>query len=664
MNEPSKFRFPHFIVKKDDARAGTFGSPPSGPAGFAPDDIKKAYGFDLVVGDGTGQTIAIIIPGGDNGNVESDLAFFSAFFGLPDPPVFTKVDQRGGTAYPAYDQGATVEMCLDVQWAHAIAPGANILLVECDTFTVSDLMAGIIYAASAGASVISMSWDFNEFFNEASFWDTQWPGPGVTFVAASGDDGTISWPSVSPKVLGVGGTLVTTDGSGNWSSETGWASSGGGISVYETQPTYQTGIVTQSSTKRCTPDVAYVGGQTFSVYNSEPPFSGWLGAGGTSAGTPQWAGLIAIVNQLRVAAGKSVLDGPSGTLPGIYSSASTNFHDITTGSTVSGSAGVGFDLVTGRGTPKANLLIPALAQVSPTVSRGNGKFVAGEFNTYYFYIANNTTFKLSPLDTDGNANSGEQINSDGGTVEFTGQAVLSNSTGAATIVTFSDATLIRPSAGLLVVAGKGIGQWARTVSKSGNDVTLDRKWRVDVDSTSTIVFGDVTTEWVIENNTLDGNNQYGTASVGVEFFMINAANWVRNNAVTDTRHGIISERFYSMHNLIEDSTLVTAQRAAFNGTTNIGSIYRNLTCTGLIVADWAALGSYTGAIFDHCSFTDAPIGLADYVPPGTHSGTSGQIAMYNTTFSLGTGTFAGSKAQDITGYTVILVSSSFTGFQS
>src|SRR5262249_11545073 len=130
--------------------ARPFGSP--GPTGFSPSQVRHAYGFDqitfsygTVVGDGSGQTIAIV-DAYDDPNIASDLKAFDAKFGLADP-TFTKVNQSGGTTMPAADGGWASEIALDVEWAHAIAPGASILLVEANSNSDSDLFTAVQYAA-------------------------------------------------------------------------------------------------------------------------------------------------------------------------------------------------------------------------------------------------------------------------------------------------------------------------------------------------------------------------------------------------------------------------------------------------------------------------------------------------------------------------------------
>src|SRR5262249_10222712 len=137
-------------------------------------------------------------------------------------------------------------------------------------------------------NVVSMSWGGAEFSGESSYDSTYFAHSGVVFVASAGDSGApASWPSASPNVLSVGGTALTLGAGNSWSSETGWNEGGGGASSGESQPAYQKGVVTQSSSARATPDVAYDASPAtgFAVYDSLPYSGttyGWLGVGGTS----------------------------------------------------------------------------------------------------------------------------------------------------------------------------------------------------------------------------------------------------------------------------------------------------------------------------------------------------------------------------------------------
>ena len=192
----------------------------------------------------------------------------------------------------------------------------------------------------------------------------------MAFVASSGDAGApASWPAASPNVLSVGGTALTLGAGNVWSSEVGWSGSGGGPSAYESQPSYQKGVVTQTSTARATPDVAYDASPStgFAVYDSVPyegTTYGWLEVGGTSAGAPQWSALLAIADQGRALSGQPALNStsPQQVMNILYENPA-DFHDITSGTSTGSphySAGPGYDYVTGLGSPIANLVVGSL----------------------------------------------------------------------------------------------------------------------------------------------------------------------------------------------------------------------------------------------------------------------------------------------------------------
>jgi subtilase family serine protease len=344
---------------------------------YSPAQIAHAYGFDLVKPSdgtlrGTGQTIAIV-DAYDNPNILADLQRFDATFGLPDPPSFQKLTPQGK---PATDTGWALEIALDVEWAHAIAPGASIDLVESADSSGTNLYAADMFAGNqTGVSAVSNSWGGGEYFSETAD-DKNFTHTGVTYIFSSGDSGAPpEYPSASPNVLAVGGTTLSIDSAGNYISERGWGhgfwsfyfgGSGGGISQVEPKPAFQSSV-TQSSTKRTTPDVAFDADPNTGVYVYDATNGGWFQVGGTSLGAPAWAGLMTIVNQGRAINGASSLSG-SDTLSQIYKVSANDFHDQTSGNN-GYSAGPGYDLVTGRGSPKANLLIPDL--VATVVSSGS-----------------------------------------------------------------------------------------------------------------------------------------------------------------------------------------------------------------------------------------------------------------------------------------------------
>jgi subtilase family serine protease len=382
--------FPMIMVAPHRPQGGGGIHPQIG--GLTPAQIRGAYGIDRisfngVVGDGTGQTIAIV-DAYDDPNAASDLGAFISNYSLQTmfgaggkagDPVFTKVgvDSSGNatSGYPLPDAGWAGEIALDIEWSHVVAPKANIVLVEGASASNNDLLEAVQYASTqTGAGVVSMSWGEGEFFGEDSY-DSFFSTPGVTYFAASGDSGSpIIWPAASSHVVGAGGTSLSVGANNTYGSESGWSGSGGGLSAVITAPSYQNGLVISdgfggtinAGGMRASPDVAYnadpsTGVPILDTYG----FGGWVVIGGTSAASPQWAALVAIADQGRALAGQGSLTGFTDTLPALYQLPSGDYHDVTSGSNGGYFAGPGYDLVTGRGSPVANLLVPALAGFSP-----------------------------------------------------------------------------------------------------------------------------------------------------------------------------------------------------------------------------------------------------------------------------------------------------------
>lgn len=349
------------------------GNATTSPTGLTPTQIRHAYGFDQISNQGAGQVIGIV-DAYDDPNIESDLAVFNNTFGLPacttSNGCFRKIYASGPK--PRTNSGWALEISLDVEWAHAIAPQAKIILVEAASNSFTNLLAAVDVAVQNGATVVSMSWGGGEFSSETSN-DSHFSINYVTFTASSGDSGNgVEYPAASPSVIAVGGTTLKVDSSGNYQSETAWSGTGGGQSTYENELLYQAQypIPNDPKGKRGVPDVAYDGDPStgFPVYDTVTyqGQSGWFQVGGTSAGAPQWAALIAIANSVRVAAGKAVLTNTNTAVYNVAKSAyATNYHDITSGTNGScGSlctASTGYDYVTGLGSPQANNIITALA---------------------------------------------------------------------------------------------------------------------------------------------------------------------------------------------------------------------------------------------------------------------------------------------------------------
>ncbi len=327
--EPNETKYcfePMHIVEFSDGADGF---------GYTPSQIRTAY--NLPSSGGSGVTIAIIVAY-DTPNIKDYLTIFSAEFGLPLPDD-SNFEVHKMADDIAYEGNWSREACLDVEWAHAIAPQAKILLVEA-TDNSPALFDAINYAISRpDVAAVSMSWGIEEMY-EIIGWDSIFESsPDVVFFASTGDDGAgvTYWPATSPDVVAVGGTTLNLDTDGSVISETGWSGSGGNMSAYMDKPAYQTSYGL-TSINRTIPDVSYDGDPStgFPVYWD----SSWHKIGGTSAGVPQWAAIYALDR--------------SATSTNLYETAKTSyssaFRDITSGSN-GYSAGVGYDFATGLGSP-------------------------------------------------------------------------------------------------------------------------------------------------------------------------------------------------------------------------------------------------------------------------------------------------------------------------
>jgi subtilase family serine protease len=383
---------PTFVTHSLAAPNGDGLQPDAGstvPYGLSPAQVRHAYGVDAIsfggiVGDGSGQIIGIIDAYDNPGFVSStspyfaysDLHKFDVTMGLPDP-VFHKVGQTGSEgSLPSASAvgGWSVEEALDVEWAHAMAPAATIILIECTSESFANLVtAGVATAKSLGCTVISMSFGTNGEFSGETGYDSAFTGTGVSFVASTGDRGAPGgYPAWSPNVIAVGGTGLSLGGGSTYGGEYGWSGSGGGLSLYESRPTYQDGVQGVVGTHRGIPDISFLADPNTGVailssydFGSSTP---WLYGyeGGTSLAAPCIAGLISIVNQGRALNNLGTLSGSS-ILSSIYSVSSANYHDITSGSN-GYSAVTGYDLVTGVGTPVANKWVVALSGYTPPTS--------------------------------------------------------------------------------------------------------------------------------------------------------------------------------------------------------------------------------------------------------------------------------------------------------
>jgi len=327
------------------------------PAGETPQTIRQIYGLPTT-GGGSG-TIAII-DAYDYPTALNDFNVFAQTFGLP---VETSTDAMAATntvfqvvyasgRKPSQNGGWNQEAALDIEWAHAMAPNAKIILVEAASSSSNDLYAAVAKANSiAGVKEISMSWGGSEYRGETRS-DSNFQQSGIVYFAASGDTGgKVIYPGTSPYVVSSGGTTLNFDALANFQSETGWNGTGGGRSIFENRPSYQNAIQSIVGKSRGVPDYSFDADPNsgVSVYDSTPysGMSGWMVFGGTSVSAPSLAG---IVNSAATARGSFATSSFS-ELGLIYSNLGTsNFRDITQGTAGSFSCATGWDFVTGVGS--------------------------------------------------------------------------------------------------------------------------------------------------------------------------------------------------------------------------------------------------------------------------------------------------------------------------
>jgi subtilase family serine protease len=326
---------------------------------YGVDAITYSTGGQTIQGNGSGQTIAIVVAD-HNAYLWDELYLFDGYYGLSNPS-FTQFNLAGNQT----NDGWAEEEALDVEWAHVMAPGATIDVVEARSDSLPDLMYAVDFARHIqGVSVVSMSWGSGEFGSEKAY-DSVFTTPaghtGVTFVAASGDSGANSgaqWPASSPNVVAVGGTSLNVNAVGTTIFETAWAGSGGGYSVLESEPAYQTSV--QQTGRRSTPDVSMDADPNTGVavvfITPASAHASWQLIGGTSLSVQLFAGVVAVADQGRALAGAGTLDGATQTLPALYAASSSNYLDVTAGSNGYG-ARAGYDLATGRGSPTASLVL-------------------------------------------------------------------------------------------------------------------------------------------------------------------------------------------------------------------------------------------------------------------------------------------------------------------
>jgi N-acetylneuraminic acid mutarotase len=382
---PEPGRFACFALRRTDVSAARGLRAAAAPAGYGPGDLQSAY--NLPPDGGAGQTIAIV-DAYDDPTAEADLAVYREQYGLPpctaESGCFTKVDQRGGSAYPEPSTDWAGEISLDLDMVSATAPKAHILLVEGDDPSGDNLGAAVDTAVALGAKYVSNSYgtDYRggpgsgEDPSETTDLDAHYNHPGVAVVASSGDYAYgVSYPAASKYVTSVGGTSLSRDGNSarGW-SEAAWAKAGSGCSLYEPKPAFQqdTGCA-----HRAVADVSAVadpatGVAVYQTYGN----TGWSVYGGTSASSP-------IIASVYADAATPV----AGTYPNAYPYANgSGLNDVTAGSNGGCDpsylcrAAAGYDGPTGLGTPNGlqSFRTGPHGRLSGTLSdRATGKPVVG-----------------------------------------------------------------------------------------------------------------------------------------------------------------------------------------------------------------------------------------------------------------------------------------------
>jgi kumamolisin len=356
---------PSFKTLKNGARRNKAKKPP-----YLVNEIQKAYGANGLAQTGAGQTIGILI---DRFPKDSDMAAFWKANNVPQS--LSNIEKvRVVKKIPAKPQG---EESLDAQWTSGMAPNAKIRIYASGNLSFTNIdksLQKIIDDLPTQPNFKQLSISLGACESDLSPAQLQTDqqllaaiaSQNVSIFVSSGDNGSqgmcssgqgVEYFSSDPSVTAVGGTTLRLDASGNVAKEKAWAGSGGGVSATFARPSWQTGNG-MTSNNRLVPDVALEADPNTGVYvvvNGKV-----TQIGGTSLSAPVWAGFSALINEARVANGKS----PLGLLgPRVYPLMGTsNFRDITTGNNGAYSAKAGYDPVTGIGVPVMNQLLPTLVQ--------------------------------------------------------------------------------------------------------------------------------------------------------------------------------------------------------------------------------------------------------------------------------------------------------------
>jgi subtilase family serine protease len=317
------------------------------PSGYGPVQFRTGYGLTAT---GSSTTTIGIVDAYDDPNIESDLGVYSTQFQLPSCTTangcFKKVNQTGGTSYPAKNAGWALEISLDVEIAHAVCPSCKILLVEATTNSFANLLTAEDYAVGH-ATIVSNSWGGGESSSETSN-DSHFNHIGTPITFSSGDGGYgVEYPAASQYVTAVGGTTLNLNPDNTYKSESVWSGAGSGCSAYEPKPTWQ---MDAGCGLRTVADVAAdanpnTGAAVYDTVRYQGR-SGWFQVGGTSLASPIIAAVYALAG--------NAANTNDGSFPYAHT---LGLHDVTSGS--NGSCGgsylctgvARYDGPTGNGTP-------------------------------------------------------------------------------------------------------------------------------------------------------------------------------------------------------------------------------------------------------------------------------------------------------------------------
>ena len=313
--------------------------------GYTPAQMRPCYGISS-----SGQGTICIVDAYNDQYALADFNAFSAQYGLPQETssnVTSSSNQHfqivyGNGSKPANNSGWSQEESLDIEWTHAMAPNAKIVLVEAANNSNTNLYnAENVAATQANVHEVSNSWGGGESSGETGT-DSYFSHSGVVYFASGGDSGGVKeYPALSKNVVGCGGTTLSLNGSNGRSSETAWSGTGCGLSTYEAAVSWQSGISGLSS-HRGADDIAAVADPNTGV--SVHWNGGWYIFGGTSVACPMIAGMVNDSASNR--------SGASAENTQIYSKRGTgSLFDVTSGKAGSFSAGAGWDYPTGCGTP-------------------------------------------------------------------------------------------------------------------------------------------------------------------------------------------------------------------------------------------------------------------------------------------------------------------------